>query len=254
MEVDNVTMKKVGIVGYGSFGSFAHTLFTVLIPQTQVKVYSSRHEPDGVNFFSFEEVCSCDALMLAVPIRAYEEVIEKIAQHIQPDTVVLDIASVKKTTIEALKRHIPDQPYIAVHPMFGPQSYERHGHKVRGLKLVVCDYTIDKETYQITKEYLENFGLNIIEMSADEHDKKLAESLFLTHFIASLINTAGFKRTDIDTPNFELLMDATDSVRYDVDLFKDVYNHDPYCEEVMDKIIAARKKMQREILDISDEA
>ena len=44
-------------------------------------------------------------------------------------------------------------------------------------------------------------------------------------------------------------MDAVESVRFDTELFKDVYDHNPYCKEVVQRLIDARKCIETDILE-----
>jgi prephenate dehydrogenase len=70
-------------------------------------------------------------------------------------------------------------------------------------------------------------------MTAESHDRLLAETLFLTHYVAQAVARGGFVRTDIDTLSFGFLMDAVESVKNDVDLFRDVFFFNPYCEDII---------------------
>jgi prephenate dehydrogenase len=226
---------SVGIVGYGSFGAFVHELLKRFAPDVQVRISSSRHLPDGKTFFALEEVAQCDAVVLCVPISAYEKVIQKIVPLSKKETVIVDVATVKVHTLELLKKYADGRPYLSTHPMFGPESYEKKQGSVAGLRIVMCAGTIPTDTYVSLMKFLRQCGFDVIEMTADEHDKHLAETLFLTHFMGQIIHRAGFDRTAIDTVSFGYLMDAVESVKNDEQLFRDVFNHDPYCKEVMDK-------------------
>ena len=79
----------------------------------------------------------------------------------------------------------------------------------------------------------QELGFDVVEMDAEAHDRHLAETLFLTHFVGQTISRAGFNRTEIDTVSFDYLMDAMESVRHDTELFKDVFRYNPFCEEVL---------------------
>ena len=70
-------------------------------------------------------------------------------------------------------------------------------------------------------------------MSAEQHDRHLAETLFLTHFLGQTVARGGFDRTEIDSISFGFLMDAVESVKRDTELFRDVYRYNPFCEEVL---------------------
>ena len=125
----------------------------------------------------------------------------------------------------------PDLPFVAMHPMFGPESYAKRDGDVTGLRIVITGHNLAPEHYTSLCEKLSEVGFSLIESTADAHDKELAETLFLTHYVGQVIAQGGFARTEIDTVSFGFLMDAVDSVRHDGQLFEEVYRHNPYCQQ-----------------------
>jgi prephenate dehydrogenase len=233
----------IGIVGYGSFGAFLEVLIRRFTPNTTVKIYSSRQVPDGTKFFTLAEVAQSDAVILSVPIHAFEETLIKILPLMRVDTVVVDVATVKVHTTEALKRLAPQQPFVATHPMFGPESYAKKEGKVDGFRIVVAESNLADEKKLALVTFLKQCGFEVVEMSASEHDKHLAETLFLTHFVGQVVSRADFARTEIDTVSFGYLMDAVESVRQDTALFQDVYRFNPYCEDALKRFEAAEQQV-----------
>ena len=114
--------------------------------------------------------------------------------------------------------------------MFGAESYKKTDGDVSGYRIVVTGTNIEEGEYAALCVWLTGLGFTVLEMTADEHDKLLAETLFMTHYIGQVMSTAGFVRTDIDTVSFGYLMQAVESVRQDQKLFLDVYKYNPYCE------------------------
>lgn len=224
----------IGIIGYGHFGAFLANCVRTYAPQVTLKVHSSRYEPDGTQFFSFADACAVDVLILAVPIPAYADTIQRITSHIRPDTIVCDVATVKTHTVTLLQNSGIAR-YVATHPMFGPESYNKGGSTLRGLRLVICASTLpdDEETH--FTQLLSGTGLVLMRLDADTHDRHLANSLFLTHLIGRTITAAGFSRTPIDTLSFGYLMDAVESVAPDEQLFHDVYTYNPYCRQTLSR-------------------
>lgn len=241
---------SIGLVGYGHFGAFLHTLAERYLPDAKLKVHSGRRTPDGELFFSLEEVAACDAVVLTVPISAYEATLERIRPHLAPNSVVVDVATVKKYTQGLLEAAEPARPFIAMHPMFGPESYTKRDGDVTGLRIVVTGHSLPTSTYTALSEKLSAVGFSIIEMSADAHDKDLAETLFLTHYIGQVIARGGFERTDIDTVSFGFLMDAVDSVRHDGQLFEEVCRYNPYCRTVIERFDKSDQEVRDTMLDL----
>ncbi|MFZ2555839.1 MAG: prephenate dehydrogenase/arogenate dehydrogenase family protein [Minisyncoccia bacterium] len=222
----------LGIIGYGDFGKFLHELARVHFPDMVVKVSSSRFPADGKTFFSLEEVCKSDILVLTVPISAFEEVVKNIAPLIGANTIVCDVATVKKHTI-AILRNSAIPRFIATHPMFGPYSYVKQGKSLKGLQIAVCDSTLSKEESWNCFDLFRHAGLKVLELTSDKHDKLIAETLFLTHLVGQIVKKGNFERTSIDTISFGFLMDAVESVAHDDVLFHDVFKYNPYCQEVL---------------------
>ncbi len=238
-------MRSVGIVGYGSFGKLVHALLAQFAPQIQVKIFSSRAEPDGALFFSLAETAKCGAVFLCVPIHAFEATIEKLLPLISWQTVLVDVATVKLHTVEVLQRLAPAHRWIATHPMFGPESYTKQGSKPDGLRIVIAKHTLGESEYKELKGALTAVGFLVVEKSAESHDRQLAETLFLTHYVGQIVSRAGFARTDIDTVSFGYLFDAVESVRKDTELFEDVYAYNPYCKAVIEKFDEKEREVKK---------
>lgn len=234
-------MHVVGIVGYGAFGKLIETLFLRFAPEVQVRVFSSKQAPDGKKFFSLADVAASDALILTVPISAFEETLLKVLPLIRPNTTLVDVCTVKVHSVELLKKHAADKRWIATHPMWGPESYEKKKGDVSGFRIVIAESTLpDTEKARIV-EGLKGIGFDVVSIDANTHDKHLAETLFLTHFVGQVIARAGFDRTEIDTVSFGYLMDAVESVKHDEALFRDVFTFNPYCKEVLERFGVAEK-------------
>ena len=236
-------IRSIGIVGYGSFGALLETLIRRFTPTAEVRIHSSRFEPDGKKFFSLADVAQSDVLILSVPISAFEETLGKVLPLMGKDTIIVDVATVKVHTAEALKRLAGDKKYVATHPMFGPESYEKRAQDISGFRVVITESTISPEQRAALGSFLQQCGFTVVEMSAEQHDRQLAETLFLTHFTGQIISRGGFNRTEIDTVSFGYLMNAVESVRQDTALFQDVYRFNPYCEEVLKRFEIAESEV-----------
>ena len=235
------TDPTIGIIGYGDFGTFIHTLVGSFMPEARVKVFARRKEVDNELFFSLEEVSACDFVFLSVPIHSFETVLQSVVPHVGKNTILFDISTVKVYTTNILRKHAEHIQYVATHPMFGPYSYEKRGHHLEGLRVALCEHNLkDEGIYQTIHSLLTDAGLVILEVTPEEHDRMLAETLFLTHFVAQTLVAGGFKRTEIDTLSFGFMMDAIESVKNDVELFHDVYQFNPYCDEVLERLQDAR--------------
>lgn len=242
---------SIGLIGYGHFGAFLHVLAQRYLPEATLKVHSGRRQPDGQIFFPLEEVAACDAVVLAVPISAYGETLSRIAPHLGAATVVVDVATVKQHTMALLRDLGPDRPFLAMHPMFGPESYAKRGGDVAGLRIVLTGHQLAPDLYAAVRAKLAEVGFSVVEKTAETHDRELAETLFLTHYIGQIVARGGFERTEIDTLSFGFLMDAVDSVRHDGRLFEEVYRFNPFCREVIERFDASEGAVRDEMLGLA---
>ena len=240
--------RSVGIIGYGQFGAFVHTLTAQFLPSCEVRVYSRRMGNGGDGpFTDLANAAQADVVVLCGSISEFPAQLQDVLEHVRPETVIVDVATVKEYTESVLHEHAPTQPYIATHPMFGPASYEKCDGSVEGFRLVVTGHTLPESQYRALQYWLRSCGLVVISMSAAEHDRYLAETLFLTHYIAQTVTKAAFVRTDIDTVSFGYLMDAVESVRADRSLFQDVFTHNPHCAAVIERYRAAAATIEEQL-------
>lgn len=234
---------SVGVVGQGQFGRFLERLLPQLAPEIEVRSISAREATEE----SLRFVTQVDAVIVCASISHYLPTMQRLVSHLGNHTILVDVATVKAETTAWLQQQRGSVLYIATHPMFGPASYEKSGNSVADFRLVVTDHNISKELYTNICSRLELLGIRVIEMGAEEHDQYLAETLFLTHFLAQVVTAADFVRTDIDTVSFGFLMDAVESVRDDTALFRDVYAHNPYCKEVVERILRASQTLENSL-------
>lgn len=236
-------VETVGILGYGHFGKFLRVLINRFAPNIQVRVFSHRFSPDNEVFFSLEDAASCDVVVLCGSMHDYEKQLLEVLPYTHSETILVDVATVKKYPTEIFQKHAGNRRWISTHPMFGPESYKKRREDVSGFRVIVTDYTLPNDTFIEFRNFLANLGFVIVEMSADEHDKLLASTLFLTHYIGQTMEEGGFGRTNIDTASFSFLMDAVESVVGDKKLFEDVYRFNPYCKEVAERFHSAQEKV-----------
>jgi prephenate dehydrogenase len=237
-------IRTVGIVGYGAFGALANTLIQRFAPGIKVLVYTKGKKPDGRTFFPLKKVSASDTVLLTVPISAFEETLKSVLRFARKDTLIVDVSTVKVHTVGLLKKLAKGRRYIATHPVWGPESYEKRSGDVTGFRIIVSTHTLSKGEYEIAKQNFSSLGFDVVEVNAGAHDKHLAETLFLTHFIGQVVARAGFVRTQVDTVSFGYLMDAVESVKNDEALFRDVFRFNPYCREVLARVALARGEVQ----------
>ncbi|NNG00137.1 MAG: prephenate dehydrogenase/arogenate dehydrogenase family protein [Desulfobacteraceae bacterium] len=236
----------IGIIGFGRFGRLAAQY---LARDVNVLVFARSGkrveiEAVGAGAASFEEVCAQPTILLCVPISTIEKTLREISPHLNRNSLVVDVCSVKELPVQWMERHLPGEvSYLPTHPMFGPDSADT---SLDGRKIVLCRGRVDAIRYENIKSWLVSKGLVIIETTAAEHDRKIAVSLGLTHFIGRALEKFGAGPLDIDTEGYKRLLHILDVVQNDtIELFRDMHTYNPHARDARDRFADAMSEVDR---------
>lgn len=236
----------IGLIGYGRFGRLT---VTYMSPDFKVVVHtrSTDKEADiraaGGRLVSLEEACAQNVVILCVPISAMISTLQRIAPLLAEGTLVADVCSVKEFPAQWMRERLPASVQILpTHPMFGPDSA---AHSLQGHKIVLCPERIAPDRYRRIRTWLQAKGLVIIEASPSEHDRKIAVSLSLTHFIGRSLAEFGAAPLDIDTEGYKRLLHILDVVNNDTwQLFEDMHRYNPYARGTRDAFVDAMARIR----------
>lgn len=233
-------MSSIGIIGFGRFGRLtAHYLardFSVVVHTRSDQRQAI--EACGARAVPFETACAQAVVILCMPISAMRETLVKVAPHLRPDALVVDVCSVKVYPVQWMRELLPENVSILpTHPMFGPDSA---ADSLAGRKIVLCPERIDEKRYERIAKWLADQGLVIIRTTAKAHDEKIAVSLSLTHFIGRSLSAFGARELDIDTEGYKRLMHILGVVSHDTwQLFEDMHAYNPYAKQTRQAFIDA---------------
>jgi prephenate dehydrogenase len=159
---------------------------------------------------------------------------------------VADVCSVKVYPVEWMTAALPPSvSLLATHPMFGPDSAAQSLHD---RKIVLCNVRIADARYQRVKVYLTGKGLNVIETTPGEHDRQIAVSLSLTHFIGRALEEFGARELIIDTEGYKRLLHILGVVTHDTwQLFMDMHQYNPYARENRHAFMSAMARLERKL-------
>jgi prephenate dehydrogenase len=184
-------------------------------------------------------------VMYAVPIRALERALLDTRDALGPDSVVMDVCSVKMIPCELLRRHLPGRPVVGTHPLFGPDSAPA---SCAGQRAAMCAVPGGDRAAACVEEVYQRLGLNIIRCTPAEHDAQVARSQFLTHFIGRGAVRAGIERLALSTRTHEALMDIIDVVGHDsMELFEDMAAFNPMVPAVRAEFLAALEAIDAQL-------
>jgi len=246
---------SASIIGFGRFGQL---WASILKDDFDLCVYDTRDdivERAGeltVRPASLSEALSAEVIFYCLPISMFEQA---IANHVSilknsgaTQKTLIDVLSVKVHPREVFERYLPaDFQALLTHPMFGPDSV-----KLRGLKdqtIVLDKFRLNDETFSFWSDYFKSKGLNVLQMSADDHDRFAAESQGVTHFVGRILDEFGFEPTAIDTLGAQKLHEIKTQVCNDSwQLFVDLQTYNPYTRSMRVKLSDAQSKVFNKLL------
>lgn len=239
----------VGIIGEGRFGSLLYQVFSGYPDEFLTKIYSRRATIDNKKYFEIKEICKCDFIIPCVPISIFEEQIKKIAPFISTGSTVVDVCSVKIHPEKILLKYLnKDTDILLTHPMFGPDS-TKNGASFNNLKFI---YTLKRiKNSEKIKEFLrlwKYLGCELIQLSAEEHDKQAAYTHAFAFLIGKLGIELGVRRNYISTKGFEGILYNQEAVENDTSqLFNDMMTYNPYAPEMLANVKTALEKISKDL-------
>jgi prephenate dehydrogenase len=239
---------KIGIIGFGRLGTLLTRHFA---GEHEIKVYDTRRVGSrvralGARAASLKEVSGQEIVVPCVPIADFEPLLRCIRAMLRPDALLVDVCSVKEHPVRAMKRLLPRSVEIlATHPNFGPDSA---AESLRGRQIAVCKVRISPRRYARVKKVFERKGLRLIEMTPREHDRRMASSLVLTHFIGRGLIDYGAKPTGIDTEGYKRLLRILQTVQNDsAQLFLDMNRYNAFAPEMRRRLLASLRRVDRRV-------
>ncbi|MDE2143168.1 MAG: prephenate dehydrogenase [Elusimicrobia bacterium] len=237
-----------GLIGFGRLGRLLvrHFAEDVKIFVYDVKLDGRKARASGAVPASLAQACAQDIVVLCVPMAAFESVVERIGTLVRPDALVVDACSVKEHPVRVMKKYLPKTVgLLATHPNFGPDSA---ADSLEGRKIVLCRVRMKSGDYARAKGVLRRKGLNVIEMSPREHDRRMASSLVLTHFIGRGLIASGAKTTGVDTEGYKRLLRILETVQNDSwELFEDMNRFNAFAAPMRRRFLAAMAATDRKV-------
>jgi len=132
-----------------------------------------------------------DIIILATPASVISKVTSELVPVIGRNALVCDICATKSTVIPALRSVQRRGVKVAsIHPMFGPLA-----HGIRGRRIIAIRTGKDTRGYKMMKHILE--GAHVFLTHQDIHDRHMALTLALPHFLNMVFATALSKRRNL---------------------------------------------------------
>ncbi len=243
---------KIGVYGLGRFGFFWSEL---LAEKFDVLGYNRSLLPDipkKVSIVDENQILQSDILFLCVSISSLENVLESIASRLKPGCLVFDTSSVKVYPVKLMKAILPDTvDIIATHPMFGPDSGK---NGVKSLPVVFIPVRDRLGYAEKWRQIFIDFGMRVIEITAEEHDRDAALTQGVTHFIGRVLNELNLKDSEIATVGYKSLLSIVEQTCNDpLQLFMDLQHYNPYTHKMRQDLNDSLKKTMNMLSDADPE-
>ncbi len=131
-----------------------------------------------------------DVVFLAIPVGRTGEIMEQIAPHLEPDTIVTDAGSTKQNVLAAARAHLAEHlpNFVPGHPVAGAElsgagAANPNLFRDKNLVLTPIEETNVEALKRVTQLW-QACGAQVSQMSARRHDEILAAVSHLPHVLA----------------------------------------------------------------------
>jgi prephenate dehydrogenase len=195
--------KRISIIGVGLLGGsigmdvkkkgIADEVIGIVRRAEQIDECIEAGAIDKGTISNIEGTKDADMIIFATPVSAMPKIAKEIKANIKPETIVIDVASVKGKLVKQME-DILGTNYVGTHPMAGSEKKGILAAKVGLFHGSQCIITpTDKTIPKFLKEVREFWSLlkaSTVILSPEEHDKIIAIVSHLPHLMASsLVNT-----------------------------------------------------------------
>ncbi|MBI5475906.1 MAG: prephenate dehydrogenase [Ignavibacteriales bacterium] len=228
-------MTNIALIGYGRFGRLVGHYLKLY---GKVFVFDSNPKmklEKGLRQGTDEHLKICKIVIIAVPINQLEKLLIKKSNKFDQKAIVVELCSVKEKPAEWMKKYLsPSNEIIGIHPLFGPDSV---GSSLAGAECIICPIRISNYTHRTILNILRSIGIVVSEMTSRQHDKLMAETLFITQYIGRALKIFEINKELPRTNNFKKLEDIIKASNNDnIELFKDIYRYNRYAKGMPSKI------------------
>jgi prephenate dehydrogenase len=191
-------------------------------------------------------------IFVAVPIRHFESLVKEISPHLSEGTTIIDVCSVKTHPAKIMENNLSENiGIIATHPMFGPDSFISNNR----LKMMMNNTRDAHDQFNFWRQFFTDQGIDVMEMSPDQHDRMAAQTQGVTHFLGRMLKEYGIRKTTIDTQGFRDLLDLVDQTCNDTwELYTDLQLYNPYTDDMIDKLKLATASLDNRLKELQNVA
>ncbi len=193
--VNHLTLIGVGLIG-GSFvldlkrQGLVKYVHGIDIDSDNLERALERQVIDSAATQIDAQLANTDIVMIATPIRQFQNILRQLRAFLHQDTIVTEVGSTKADVIKLFKETLPEffPNYVATHPIAGS---DRNGALAaqfglfKDKKIILCPHPQQNpQALQSIRHLWQATGGQIEELPATEHDNILASVSHLPHLLA----------------------------------------------------------------------
>lgn len=150
-----------------------------------------------------EAVSDADLVVLCTPVSTIIPLIQSLVSQVQPGTIITDVGSVKESVVHSADKLMPEGIFfVGSHPIAGGENSGLESSTASLYQDAKCIVTPTEKTDTTALKKISALwhalGMNVISLSAEEHDFIFGAVSHLPHIVAyALMNTLG----GLKTPN-----------------------------------------------------
>lgn len=215
---------KVCIVGLGLIGgSFALALRRNALADSIVGVESNpKHVDEALSLGIVDRVVDInqavedsDLIALAIPVDAIPQMAIKVLNRIKPHQTLIDMGSTKEELCEIVSQHPSRSRLVATHPMWGTEysgPSAATADSFAGRNVVLCEVERSADdAVQLVSDIYRKLGMNIMNMSAEQHDMHAAYVSHISHITSFVLSTTVLEKEREEDTIFNLAGGGFDS-------------------------------------------
>jgi prephenate dehydrogenase len=211
----------------------------------------------GVSYAASDAMAvrNADMVVVSTPIEVTATSIRTVAGHMRKGAILYDLASVKGDVIEALKEATTmGLRAVSVHPLYGPGA-----PSMRGQQILLIPINGDRQVVdEMAQMFQEDGGVIHVLESGEVHDKMIALTLGLPHFLNILFAKvlAGNDIRDVKkfggtTFTLQLLL-AESVLRQDPHLYYAIQSQNPAFTDVLTAVRTSLDDLASAVLNKDD--
>ena len=231
------SITRVGFIGFGPMGQLVAEKMLPDIEIVAVDPQFAQSPLAHVAMADIDAVAHSGIVIVAVPARHLEQAVSDVTRKMSDSTLLVDISSVKIFPSQVFRRFWPADrnQSLLCHPLFGPQSASK---SLEGLDLIVTKESGDKAEELL--RLWESLGLNVARLTADEHDRQMAEVHAKTFILGRLAHAAGDMPVAFNPPSHKAIemLEALDAA-HSPELFEAIVSFNPYAAKINTRMRAA---------------